>query len=453
VQFLAEHRRLPRAGEIYHDDENVIAGRLSEVARLRFNPEQRQTFGPGDDGPNEAAIAALDPGLRTSTDEGKITLAIHLPPLYYLLCLPLYWLARGGDLLARVFLVRQLSVAMGVATVALSAAIARQVYPRRRAMWHTVPLLVSFQPMFTFVTSVVNTDALLILVCCALIYFCLRVLRDGLTVKRGAALGIALAAGLLIKPFILGMAVPLAAALAVAIGRDLAAARREGVSPRPVWRCALRSCGALAAAVVLLWGPWVWHSARLGNNPFYANPIRIGQYVLENPVYGYRLLPYLADYGRSLLGGTWATLWGYFGWLDTPLSPAVYRALYVVCGLALVGLVVYGVRAVRARSGDRPEQAGQQALALGFLALVLLSFVGTIGAMNYYSWRTRGLAGGIQGRYYLGAIVPLVTLLAAGLLAPLPGRLRPVGHWLLCWAMVVLNAVSFFQGLLPRYYL
>ena len=240
--------------------------------------------------------------------------------------------------------------------------------------------------------------------------------------------------------------------------------------------------------VALLWGPWVLHSARLGNNPFYANPIRTGQLVVEHPFYDYRLGRYLLDYGRSLLGGTWATLWGYFGWLETPLPPAVYRVLYVVGALALLGLgldVAHWLRA-RARSrrchSERPEgaknlsvQTGDSSTALeqgtrsaqddrrlardaelgllGYLALVGVSMVGTIGAINYYSWRARGVGGGIQGRYYLGAIVPLAVLLVAGLTRPLPERWRPLGQWLLCWAAVLLHAVALLTVLLPRYYL
>ena len=36
--------------------------------------------------------------------------------------------------------------------------------------------------------------------------------------------------------------------------------------------------------------------ARLGNSPFYANPIRTGQLVVEHPFYDYALGRYLIDY-------------------------------------------------------------------------------------------------------------------------------------------------------------
>jgi len=136
-------------------------------------------------------------------------------------------LAEIGDILARVFVVRQLSVLLGVGAVACAYLVAREVFPERRLMWFTVPVLVSFQPMFTFVNAVVNTDALLIFVFCALIYTTVRVLKTRLTLGLALSTGALLGAGLLTKPFILAMIVP----LAYVIGRDLwrGRGRRVGV--------------------------------------------------------------------------------------------------------------------------------------------------------------------------------------------------------------------------------
>jgi hypothetical protein len=132
--------------------------------------------------------------------------------------------------------------------------------------------------------------------------------------------------------------------------------------------------------------------------------------------------------------------------------------LYVLCALALVGLGLYVARRLRVWRGredaGKPVADGRgEASLLSYLALCAAAVVGTLGAINYYSWRARGVGGGIQGRYYLGAIVPLVVLLAVGLLDLLPARWRPLGHWLLCWGMILLNGLALFQVVLPRYYL
>jgi hypothetical protein len=436
VQFIAEHRRLPGAEDIYLDDEGVLTAELAEASRLWYQPGLRQTFGPGELGPNEEAIVGLDPSLRTSTDRDKVTLAFHLPPLYYLMGVLFYIPVRGADILQRAFLVRQLSVALGLGTVWCAFLIARQVFPRWRGMWFTVPVLVSFHPMFTFVTSVVNTDALMIAILSALVYLSIRALTTRFTPGLAAGIGALLGAGLLTKPFTLAMAPP----LAVVVGADLL--RGKGRRGRIAFALA-----CMAASLLAVWGGWVLRSMRLGSNPFYANPLRFGQLDLEHPFYDYPPGRYALDYLISLAGGTWVSFWANFGWIEAPMDTPAYLALYVVVALAAAGALAYLVR------GYWRRELNLQAGLLTFLGLCGMSLVGTLGATNYYSWRTRGVGGGIQGRYYLGAIVPLCHLLAFGLLQLFPGRWRPTGHLVLVWGMIVLNVASLAQVVLPRYYM
>jgi 4-amino-4-deoxy-L-arabinose transferase-like glycosyltransferase len=436
VQFIAERRRLPGVEDVYHDDEGIIASELSEVSRLWYYPGFRQTFGPGAHGPNEAAIAALDPSLRTSTERETVTLAMHLPPLYYLMGVLFYLPVRGGDVLQRAFAVRQLSVALGTFTVWCAYAIARQIFPRRRAMWFTVPVLVSFQPMFTFVTSVVNTDALLIAILSGLIYLLIRVLKTRLTPGLAIGIGALMGAGLLTKPFVVAMLPP----LAVVTGWELV----RGKGRRRHIALAL---SLLVVSLAAVWGGWVLRSARLGNNPFYANPLLYGRLELENPFYDYRIGRYIVDYVISLVGGTWVSFWADFGWIETPMDRGYYVALYGIVALAVVGALIDLLHRCRRRAFDL--QTG----LLVFTGLCGAALVGTLGASNFYSWRARGVGAGIQGRYYLGAIVPLAISLAFGLLVFVPERWRPAGHLVLGWGMIVLNLVCLFQVILPRYYM
>jgi hypothetical protein len=203
----------------------------------------------------------------------------------------------------------------------------------------------------------------------------------------------------------------------------------------------------MAASLLAVWGGWVLRSVRLGSNPFYANPLRFGQLDLEHPFYNYSLGRYALDYLISLVGGTWVSFWADFGWIEAPMDTRTYQALYVVVALAVAGVLAYLVRRCWRRELDL--QAG----LLAFLGLCATSLFGTLGATNYYSWRVRGVGGGIQGRYYLGAIVPLCLLLGFGLLQLVPERWRPTGHLVLAWGMIVLNAASLIQVVLPRYYM
>jgi hypothetical protein len=221
----------------------------------------------------------------------------------------------------------------------------------------------------------------------------------------------------------------------------------------------------MAASTLAVWGGWVLRSARLGNNPFYANPIRFGQLEVAHPFYDYGLGRYIRDYLVSLFGGTWVSFWGDFGWIEAPLDSGYYLMLYAVAALGGAGVLIYFVRAYRRPTPARnPREAvdprprfwvrfGQQAGLVAFLGLCAAALTGTLGATNYYSWRSRGVGGGIQGRYYLGAIVPFVVLIALGLLEWIPHKWRGWGHLILRWGMMALQWISLLQVVIPRYYL
>jgi uncharacterized BrkB/YihY/UPF0761 family membrane protein len=68
-------------------------------------------------------------------------------------------------------------------------------------------------------------------------------------------------------------------------------------------------------------------------------------------------------------------------------------------------------------------------------------------------WWEYGNGRGLQGRYWLGTVVPMLTFFALGLLTLLPARRRPWGHHLLRGGMVLLNLFSLLGYILPRYYL
>lgn len=441
VQFIAERGRLPGPEDVYRDDENVIAGELADVARLWYAPEQRQAFATGTAGPREAEIQALDRGLRTRTDRLALNIANHLAPLSYLLSLPLYGMAAQSSLLDRVFLVRQLSVLCTVGTVAASYFLAREVFPRRRAAWITVSVLVSFQPMLTFVGAVVNSDALLCTLYTLLLYLTVRTLTRGWGYGSAAAAGAIAGLGMLTKPLIAG-ALPV---LGLAVLWDAWRRRRWRALPGTI-----ALSGGLALAVC---GWWLWRSLRLFGALFYANPTAFGAMPVAHPYHDYTLLRYSWHYLQSLVGGVFCTYWADFGWIDTPLPQWVYWLLLAVCTLAVLGGAAYLIRTWRRqRSGARAERT--EALAVGALAAHAAALTAMIGYNTYRTWVLDGIGwGGMQGRYYLGAVAGAMAFLLAGLLAVAPARWEPALHVALRWGMIAFNVVCLFFALVPRYYL
>lgn len=453
TQFIAEHLRLPGHDDGFRADELVLAADLADTGKLHNHPELRQAFGDGstlpvlsgaeglttggETGPHEAELGALDPATRTSYAIGAPAKLNHTSPLYYMLGAAVYRLAYGADVLGRVFAVRLFSVTLTVLMVLVSYFLVAEVLPGQRDAALTVAALVSFQPMLSFVGSVVNNDILLNLIATAAIWALVRMWRHGVTGRRAIALGMALGLGMLTKPLIAGLALPVA-----------------GVFVREWWqqrgeRRRVVLLGFLALVVALaICGWWQVRSFDLNDGELYMNEVKKGYRVITEPFFDYRGQPWqhAVDYYASIVGGVWSSYWAAFGWLDTPATPAYYRIIDAVTLLSLVGLVVYLLRAVRRRAW---REMGMTLL----LIVITLSPVVMMHIYDYTYWIEYGVGRGLQGRYFFGQMASLFILLLTGLLTLLPKRWHGIGHLALRIGIVVANFYCLLQAMLPRYYL
>jgi hypothetical protein len=181
-----------------------------------------------------------------------------------------------------------------------------------------------------------------------------------------------------------------------------------------------------------------------------------GHRIIQNPFYDYGAGQHLLDYYQSVWGGIFTTWWAKFGWLDTPLPPWVYFFLRGLTVLAIIGLIVALVRRRKEKNAWQEWRSGVATAPLAawvFLAAtIVLSFL-LAQVYDLAFWWEHGNGRGLQGRYWLGTVVPMLTFFAAGLLAWLPERWRPAGHNVLRTGMILLNVVSLLGYIVPRYYL
>ncbi len=436
IQFIGETGRLPDAGDEILPDEVTLSRQLADVGRLPYAPEQRQGFTGGPLGPNEPVFDALDPAVRRSFDLGGVGKLMHATPLYYALAAPIYRLTAGGSLLWRVQMQRLFAVLVGSPVVIAAYLISRQLFPWDPNMRLTIPFLVAFQPMMTEITAVVSVDGLLILCYSLLIFLTIDLLRRGLNGWNAAAIGVVFAVGVLTKPTLNGYAPIIALAVLVDWWR------------RPGERWAVVRAAALMNAIILpplAW--WMQRSWRLNQDLFYFNPILKGHRIIENPLFDYAPLQHAVDYYQSVWGGIFVTWWAHFGWLDTPLDPWVYTLLRLLTWLAMAGLVWRLLR----RGEERLP--GRILLIGAFLGLTMIVPILLLQVYDLTFWWEFGNGRGLQGRYWLGTVIPMLAAFAAGLLIWLPTRWRPAGHHLLRLAMIVLNLASLIGAIIPRYYL
>lgn len=366
-------------------------------------------------------------------DGGGETGASGYGPAYYALAAVGYDVA-GGSFFSRLFGMRLISALLASLTVLCVYLTVRELLPRHR--WAAVAgaLAVGFQPMFGYVSGVVNNDAAANLAGAALLLLVVRAMRRGLGVRGALAIGAVLVAGVVAKTTVLAL-VP-----AVAVGLVIAARRRR-VQP-----AAWLALGATLAGAFAIWaitahalGRALLPSTGLQSS---VGPAGHGASVtlLDRLAYVWQIfLPPLPGMHHIYSGPdvvpAWTIyvqrVWGSFGWLSIQFSRKVYELILLV-GVVGLGLCVRTAlrerAAVRARAGE--------------VVVLVLGLLGLMAAMHYAFARATPSAQMLeQGRY----LFPAITLLAVagvGACFGLGRRLAPVGAVALVGGMVVLSVAS-----------
>lgn len=446
IQYIGELGRLPDAADTYLIDEIALSRQLADVGRLPYAPEQRQVFSNTPVGPGEEALAGLPPETRSSFELGMVGKLNKATPIYYMIASLPYHLFADQDLLVRVQSQRLFSLFMSAGIVVVAYLIARQLFPHRPAMRLTVPILVAFHPMISQMTAVVTVDGFYFLLYSLLILLSILIFRDGLDWKLGLVMGIVFALGFLTKPTINGYAPLIGLLVLYDFWRGDAQRRKQTI------------LGALVTGVVILipslW--WMQRSLRISNELFYFNPVTEGHRIIQNPTYDYTVLAHLFDYYQSVLGGIFVTWWGHFGWIDTALPPWIYNLLRSLTVVAIIGLVLLLWRTWPHRPSFTSWQSGNSGapfIVWTFLALTVIVPVLLLQVYDLVFWWQYGNGRGLQGRYWLGTVVPMLTLMAVGLLALVPEKWHGPAHMLMRAGMIVLSFAALLGYVLPRFYL
>lgn len=393
---------LAKTGSIPHQDlpqprgaKTIYGGELEDVwLGVPFSLEGRPSWSKHDVQVLRSELAR-DRGVVLESGAGS---AATYPPLYYA-----YEAAfeRAGwrlDALDRLYLLRLGSALLAGATVALIFLFLQEVLPGTPWAWTAGALVVGFQPLFGFIGGGVNNDNMLYVASAAVFVVLARCFREGLTVRRGVALGAAVAAGVLTKPTTFGL-LP-----GVALGVVLLCWRQ-----RDAIRTVVRSVAAAGAVVVAAVGGWVvLATAGLGRaGAFGQEKVSTGGSLIGQLSYLWQFyfpaLPFMNDifrdlpvwtvYIQSFIGRFGWAEYGFIGWAYT-LGLGVFAAFAALVGITLV----------RERSAVRRrwmELATYAVMAAGVAVLV-----GVIG----YRYRAAHHFLFEQMRYLL-PLLPLYALL------------------------------------------
>lgn len=441
AQYLAETGKPPpqRPNTLQYSPQEYTALDGLYFFDTIGRPQMRGIFTGAEDRALRTALAQhpspLGPGGGTS-----IT---NQPPLYYALEAIPYLLSPSSDILWRLELMRLLSALMAACTVLLVFLFLRELLPRAPWAWSVGALVLAFQPTFCFIAAGVQGDNLLFLAATATFLGLLRAWRHGLTLRRGAIIGVAVMAGVLGKLTFIALLPGVALALLLLGMREVRTRRRPadgtgaaaGGAPRPPSLARALAPLALAAAIVVipvgayaLLNVHAWHRGGLtagGLAVASVNSAPSGQGITLHDTLDYTWEDFLPRlwfmhhnyFPNYPLWNTWLDgSIGHFGWLDYTFPAWVYEwAKYIFWALGALALV----GAVRLRRALRP--------CAPLLACFAVMALGLLGAIGYAGIRYRFANGEIfeQARYLfpLVAFYGLFVVLAAN--AP-PRRWAPL---------------------------
>jgi hypothetical protein len=374
----------------------------------------------------EAQASRLRPSL--SNGGGYTTSAVH-GPIYYLALAPAYAVTSGSSVFAQLTLMRISSALLGALVVLFTYLLVRELAPRRPWLAALAALLVAFEPMYGFISGIVNNDVGVNAAAAALELMLIRILRRGITIPLGLLTGAVLLALPTIKGT--GLALYPVAALVFAVSLWRHHDRRDLLAWGALALSALATA-AISAHVLSIVEPAAATHAGVSGPSIGSNSEAVSaalHHLSSFAVYLWEVflprLGFMAPHFPSNVYPGFVIFiergWGAFGWYDVFFPSWVYWVIFVSI---LASFLLAGWAA-------RLEWRWVRANAVTVAALVLMP-VSVIVAFEaaYYTSGVRPVLAEF-GRYAFPAIGPMAALAVGSLHAFGRKRMLVVGVVLL----------------------
>lgn len=380
--------------EIYYSE--VIMGTLRNDRgenKYTYHPDFKPTYSTSTIGPNEVTINNLDISTRSYFVKRE---SARYPPLFYLTSSIGYLLTRSQNLIVRVFATRLVSVGITIASVYLTFLIGKQLFQKDRLAPIILASLVSFHPMFSFVSSGINNDNGSNLAGLAILFLSLKLLNTKLTKTWSLLASTTIGLGILIKPLIF----PLIPALMIVILYEWKKSARSLKSQLTLLSPLIISAIIIAVPVFLI--PLV----KTGKLPYIPgdNPLS----TTYNLSFSDYIKPQLQMYYRETL--PW--YWGVFKWLGIVLPLNVIRTIKIVMIVSFFGVV-------KVFFSKKPKF--KKSLLATLLTFTVI-YIASLTIWDYQLVKSMGFSQGIQGRYFFPTIGAHMGLILVGLIALFPKK-------------------------------
>ncbi len=353
------------------------------------------------------------PFFGSSTTLGRFSLAY---PVYALAVAPF----AGADILTQLYVLRLVSVALGVATVLVAYVTARRVASETPELAAGLALLMIFIPQRAFINASVNDGNLAEFLAAVTFYWLVDLLQGGLTGRRLAACAAATLAAVLTKSTALFL-VPLLAFCGG--GAWLSHLRRAQRWPWLMTAAALMGLVGLSV-VIIAWSPASGPALAVLSRGGVGLQQAIAQRLAEE-AFG------------ALQWQMFQTFWASFGWLRVNLPEPLYVFWAAIALIGVVGLPLGGWTLIARRQ-----------TSVGVTLLLGAAFCWLVPVAVYFV--VPASAPLHQGRYLFPGLVPLGLLVVAGWLGLV--RRPRASLALLGLCLITLDALVLWGTALPYFY-
>ncbi len=350
--------------------------------------------------------------------------------LYYLLGSGIELLSSTLPIFDRMFLVRFLSVVIGMLTVLLAYTTARKLSwsPGIATIFAS---LIAFQPMFIATSAVINIDILLIFSFSLFFYGAVRWFADGASLPSGGILLFATFLGIFAKGpgiVLLGLLLIL---FTVSFYQQFRTICRERL-----FTCFLGFFVVTILVFIFIPPDILANFLHLGTTSVFSTPLASLSAYIEKTLSAGPILWTAVSY------------WGSFGWLDNSFPRSFIHIILTIETVAVFGLLWFCFDKNPPRFLPK-----KRILILAVLSVTLLQL-----AIRFFDWRVFDATGeiliGTPGRYFLPNIIPHLLLVVSGLgyLLPTPCAFRRL---LLIFSASLFSLVIYATWfvIVPRYYL
>ena len=399
--------------ELYFLEETMGTVRdLRGRNNYTYDPYFRPQYSNSTIGPQEDFLNNLGADFRHLYVKNE---AAKYPPLYYLLNVLPYRLFYNSSIITRVYAIRTFSVLLSLLTAYFALLFSQQLFPKNKPLQLSLATIITFQPMFSFVSSSPNNDNGTNLVGLITIWYSLKILKTGINIKKLIILAAILTAGYFIKPLVL----PLIISTACFLLFEWFYSKRSFKKQLSIYKLPLTISILFLTKTFLI--PFI-----TGNYiPYFPVPSPDATLTFKNYI-----IPQLGRLYRE----TFVWYWGIFKWLGVFLPLNLIKIIKVLLILSTLGLIKKFL--------DKPKKLTLEKAQLISFVIYSSAFIFSILLWDYALIRSIGFSHGLQGRYFFPTIAAHFGLFLTGFITIFPKKLRNHAGLALSFYIIFMHLIS-----------